>query len=129
MYIISPSLVYMFMFWKNQKHFPLFLKWFLWVFHLKTLTRPHSSTWEIDGFKGLVAYAKCNRDSCESELRFSFSYFLFLLGSLVCFTRGRQKSWCGGIILHFLFFLGNDTKNLLDDFECKIYAASVRLSL
>ena len=77
----------------------LFSFWILWVFHLKTLTRPHSSTWESKGFKGLVAYAKCNRDSYDSELGFSFSYFHFLLVSLVYFTRGRAKSWCGSICL------------------------------
>jgi len=66
------------MFWKNQKDFPLSLKIFLWVFHLKTLMRRHSSTWKTEGLKGLVAYTKYNRDSNEHELGFSFSNFLFL---------------------------------------------------
>ena len=35
---------------------------------LETLTRPYSSTRATGGFKGLAAYAKCSRDSYESEL-------------------------------------------------------------
>ncbi|GJX80532.1 hypothetical protein Tco_0328681 [Tanacetum coccineum] len=34
---------------------------------LETLTRLHSSTWATKGFKRLVAYDKCNRDSYESN--------------------------------------------------------------
>ena len=37
-----------------------------------TLLRPLEGSW---GFKGLVAYAKYNRDSYESKLGISFSYF------------------------------------------------------
>ncbi|GJT18122.1 hypothetical protein Tco_0876828 [Tanacetum coccineum] len=37
------------------------------VHSLETLTRLHSSTWATKWFKRLVAYAKCNRDSYESE--------------------------------------------------------------
>ena len=81
---------------KTKKIFlPLWI--ILWVFHLETLTRPHSSTWESKGFKVLIAYAKCNRDSYDSELGFSSLIFHFLLISLVYFTRGRAKSWCGSI--------------------------------
>jgi len=61
---------------KNQKDF-LFTA-ILVVLHLKTLTRFHSSTWETNGFKGLVVYAKYNRDSYDSELGLSCSYFSFL---------------------------------------------------
>ncbi|GKB37608.1 hypothetical protein Tco_0882550 [Tanacetum coccineum] len=35
---------------------------------LETLMRLHSFTWATKWFKRLVAYAKCNRDSYESEL-------------------------------------------------------------
>ncbi|GJY61883.1 hypothetical protein Tco_0462540 [Tanacetum coccineum] len=38
------------------------------VCSLETLMRLHSSTWATKGFKWLVAYAKCNRDSYENEL-------------------------------------------------------------
>ncbi|KAI3809654.1 hypothetical protein L1987_19251 [Smallanthus sonchifolius] len=41
----------------------------LWVCLIETLTRLHSSTRVTEGFKKLVAYAKCNRDSYESEFR------------------------------------------------------------
>ncbi|GJV21505.1 reverse transcriptase domain-containing protein [Tanacetum coccineum] len=36
---------------------------------LETLTRLHSSTWATKWFKRLVAYAKCNHDSYEREMR------------------------------------------------------------
>ncbi|GJU32889.1 hypothetical protein Tco_1176478 [Tanacetum coccineum] len=38
------------------------------VCSLEALTRLNSSTWATKWFKRLVAYAKCNRDSYESEL-------------------------------------------------------------
>lgn len=47
-----------------------------WVYLLKALTRRDSSTWATLGFKGLVARAKCNRHSYESELGFFFLSFL-----------------------------------------------------
>ncbi|GJZ36568.1 hypothetical protein Tco_0582759 [Tanacetum coccineum] len=40
----------------------------VWVCSLESLTRLNSSTWATKWFKRLVAYAKCNRDSYESEL-------------------------------------------------------------
>ena len=40
----------------------------LWVCSLETLTRLTRPPDSIGGFKRLVAYAKCNRDSYESEL-------------------------------------------------------------
>ena len=42
----------------------------------RDLTRPLGVT---KGFKGLVAYAKCNRDSYESELVVYFSFSFILL--------------------------------------------------
>ena len=63
----------------------LFLSYFsflveiLWVYLLQTLTRPHSSTWVTKGFKGLVACAKCNRDSYDSELEFIICFVFALL--------------------------------------------------
>jgi len=45
---------------------------------LQTLTRPYSSTWVTKGFKGLVAHAKYNPDSYESEL-FSLVFIFVLL--------------------------------------------------
>ena len=42
----------------------------------RDLTRPLGGT---KGFKGLVAYAKCNRDSYESELVVYFSFSFILL--------------------------------------------------
>ena len=81
---------------KKPKRFSFIFKIFLWVSYLKSLTIPHLPTWEIEGFKGLVLYAKCNHDSYDNERGLSFSYFLFLL-SLFYFTRGRAKSWCGVI--------------------------------
>ena len=51
----------------------------LWVYLLQTLTRSHSSTWVTKGFKGFVAYAKCNRDSYESESGLSSFVFVFVL--------------------------------------------------
>jgi len=59
----------------SKKNFFYFWNNFLRVFHLKTFTRPHSSTWETDGFKGFVANVKCNRDSYNSKLGFSFLLF------------------------------------------------------
>ena len=50
----------------------------LWVSLLQTLTRPQSSTWVTKGFKGLLACAKCNRNSYDSELEF-ITYFVFAL--------------------------------------------------
>ncbi|GJT95561.1 putative reverse transcriptase domain-containing protein [Tanacetum coccineum] len=47
---------------------PCIRKWTLWVCSLEALTRLNSSTWATKWFKRLVAYAKCNRDSFESEL-------------------------------------------------------------
>ncbi|GJV65456.1 hypothetical protein Tco_1476284 [Tanacetum coccineum] len=47
---------------------PCIRKWTLWVCSLEALTRLNSSTWATKWFKRLVAYAKCNRDSYESEL-------------------------------------------------------------
>jgi len=63
---------------KKSKRSSFAFEIILWIFHLKTLTRPNSSTWETDVYKGLVAYAKCNRDSYESMLGCSFSYCPFL---------------------------------------------------
>jgi len=60
------------------------------VLHLKTLTRPHSSTWETEGFKELVAYAKCNPDFYGSVLGFSVSYFSVLC-SLVILLEDEQN--------------------------------------
>ena len=51
----------------------------LWVYLLQTLTRPYSSTWVTKGFKGLVACAKCNRDSYDSELEFIMCFVFALL--------------------------------------------------
>jgi len=68
----------MYSYFEKPKIFFFVLKRFFWAFHLKTHVRPHSSTWETNGFKELVDYAKCNRDSYEIELRFYFSYFSFL---------------------------------------------------
>ena len=51
-------------------------------------TRPLEKTW---GFKGLVARAKWNCDSYESELVVLIAFFLF--------TQGCAKSGCGGICL------------------------------
>jgi len=47
-----------------------------------SFTNPHETSLvhlgELRGLKGLVAYAKCNSDSCESELgsKVSFSFVL-----------------------------------------------------
>ena len=57
--------------------FVFFLR-FLWVYLLQTLMRPHSSTWVTKGFKELVAYAKCNRDSYDCELDLKIMFFALL---------------------------------------------------
>ena len=40
----------------------------LWVYLLQTLTSLSRPLWGTKWINGLVAYAKCNRDSYESEL-------------------------------------------------------------
>ena len=62
---------------------------------METLTRPHSSTWESKGFKGLVAYAKCNRDSYDSELGFSFLLFSFSFRALYGLEVFKGKYFLG----------------------------------
>ena len=43
-------------------------------------------------FKGLVAYAKCNRDSYKSELGIYFPYFLFVFfDSLIVLLENEQN--------------------------------------
>ena len=90
------------MFLKKSKRFPLLLKRFLLVFHFKTLTRLHSSTWETEGFKGLVAYAIYNYTSYESENLFLL--IRFFLGGLVVLLEDEQNLGVG------IFFC---TKNML----------------
>ena len=75
---------------KTKKIFFIF-EIILWVFHLETLTKLHSSTWETEGFKGLVAYAKCNRDSYDSEVGFSFPYFSFSASQFSLFYSRTSK--------------------------------------
>ena len=48
------------------------------------LTRQHSSTRRNLGVYWLVAYAKCNRDSCESELGVCFPFSLLAIIPLHC---------------------------------------------
>ena len=66
----------------------------------RDLTRPIRATCR---FKGLVAYAKCNRDSYESELGFSFLFFgvfCLVLQECVEFIRHASVPWC------FIFMWG-----------------------
>ncbi|GKE28031.1 hypothetical protein Tco_1443415 [Tanacetum coccineum] len=53
------------------------------VCSLETLTRLHSSTRAIEWFKRPVAYAKCNRDSYESELAIQVDAHGVVLGWLL----------------------------------------------
>jgi len=57
--------------------FSFFLRFCGYIFYKPSqdLTRPLGGT---KGFKGLITYAKCNRDSYESELGL-WSSFLFLV--------------------------------------------------
>jgi len=59
--------------------------------------RPHSSTWETEGFKGLVTCTKCNHDSYGSKLGFSSTYISILVSS-VSFTRARANLGVGVFI-------------------------------
>ena len=62
----------------------------LWVCSLQTLPRLHSAFKVTQGFKRLVAHAKCNRDPCESVVRSSFflsiCFFLSYLNYIVHFN-------------------------------------------
>ncbi|KAK9050689.1 hypothetical protein SSX86_030341 [Deinandra increscens subsp. villosa] len=55
----------------------------LWVCSLETLTRLHSSTRATEGFKRLVSYAKCNRDSYETRDRSSKEQGLFRISQFI----------------------------------------------
>ena len=63
-----------------------FLRFWVYIFykHSRDLTRPLGVT---KGFKGLVAYTKCNRDSYESELVIYFSFSFGFLLALFTFCR------------------------------------------
>ena len=79
---------------KKTQKFPKIL----WVYLPETLTRPYSSSWVSKGFKGLVAYAKYNCKSYESEFS-SRVQFLF--------TQGRVKVRCGvfvGMIYYVILY-------------------------
>ena len=83
--------------------FLLFFRFYEYIFYKpsRNLTYPFGGT---KGFKGLVAYAKCNVGSYESESSSSFIIFY-------CFARGRAKDKCGvyvwsqNIVIYTLIYL------------------------
>ena len=84
---------------KTQKDFLLFLNNFVGIFTLKPsrdLTRPLGSP---RGLKGLLHTVNAIVIATTVSQDFLFFYFHFFLVSLVYFTRGRAKSWCGSICL------------------------------
>ena len=83
MYSFSPTYVYLCFVCKTKKIFYflccyfIFFKFCGYIFSKpsRKLICPLGGT---EAFKGLIVYAKCNRDFYESELFLQFSYFVLL---------------------------------------------------
>ena len=74
MYIFSPFALYIYYTFEKTKNI---LEDFGGI-SFASLTRPHSPTWVTNGFKGLIACAKWNRDSYDNELGFRVLFFILL---------------------------------------------------
>ncbi|GJW26830.1 hypothetical protein Tco_0040641 [Tanacetum coccineum] len=60
--------------------------------------RLHSSTWATKWFKRLVAYAKCNRDSYESELVIQGMHMTRCWDTNQAARKHPEPSWLNAIL-------------------------------